>query len=113
MNAAFTRQGTTPVLTINLADRDLTGATVYVTLDQSDVQITKSNYNDNPGIEMTASAAGTTLLVYYSQADTLRLRPGSAKVQIRWIFDDDTADASDIGRLEIKPSLFKGVIAHG
>lgn len=118
IKAAFIRQGTTPVLTINVAGQDLSDTTVYVTIEQSDVQITKSNYNHYDAavqIETTESEGivSTTLLVYMAQSDTLRLRPGHAKVQIRWITEDGTADTSDIGRLEIRSSLFKGVIVHG
>lgn len=48
--SARIRQGTTSALEIRLFDEAVQDATVYVTIDQGDVQITKSNYHDNPEV---------------------------------------------------------------
>ena len=50
--SARIRQGTTAALEIRLFDEAVQDKTVYVTIDQDDVQITKSSYNDNPEIVM-------------------------------------------------------------
>lgn len=114
IDVTFIRQGASPVLEITAIGTDITNATVYVTLDQGDVQITKSNYKQNdPSVTMRADGNDTDITVILSQEETLWLRPGSARVQLRWIFDDGTADASDMGRIEIGEALLKGVIRHG
>ena len=117
--SARIRQGTTPALEIRLFDEAVQDMTVYVTIDQSDVQITKSSYHDNPDIMMEPvfddmmQQIATDITVIYSQAETLRLRPGHGKVQVRWIDETETADGSAIGRIEIAKSLLKGVITYG
>ena len=113
-------RGTTPVLDLTLDAQEVQDATVYITIDQGDVQLTKSNYHDNPEIEInpiydeeTWEQIATEILVYYSQEETLRLRAGHGKIQVKWVFDDGTADESVLGRIEVFDSLLNGVISHG
>ena len=115
---AMIRQGATPALDIVLHDVAVQDATVYVTIDQGDKQLTKSNYSNDPSVICTAITSngeqtGTNIQVLFNQAETLRLRPGFGHVQVRWIFEDGSADSSDIGRIEIAKSFLKAVIAHG
>lgn len=113
-------RGTTPVLDFTLEAQEVQDATIYITIDQGDIKLTKSNYNDNPEVELspiydeaTGEQVATEILVYYSQAETLSLRPGHGKVQAEWIFDDGTSDQSKLGRIEISDSKLDRVKRYG
>lgn len=112
------RQGTTPLLTAFVDGEAIQDATVYVTLGQNDKQLTKCNSDDDGSIVMTPIMEGLTQIgtqvdIQYSQAETLYLRPGFAKVQIGWAFEDGTADLTNIGRLRVPKALYKGVKRYG
>ena len=119
IKSARMRQGTTGVLEVTLEGQAVQNATVYVTIDQNDIQLTKSNYRDNPAVTMEPvfdeyeQQIATDITVIYSQAETLALRPGHGRIQVRWIFEDGTADGSEQGRIAIPEALFKGIIVYG
>lgn len=113
VKAEFIRQGTTPEIQVSVSGEDLTGATVYVTLEQAERQITKSNYNGVEDVTAEVIEGGTLLRVKLSQAETLWLRPGPGRVQVRWVYEDGEAHISDCGYIKITPALLKGVISHG
>ena len=110
--------GTTPILTAVVDGEAIQDATVYVTIDMGDLQITKSNVNGDADMLLTPvmdgdEQVGTQIDVQYSQAETLSLRPGFAEVQVGWVFDDNAADKTNIGRIRITRSLYKGVMRYG
>lgn len=110
--------GTTPVLNALVKDVDITEATVYVTIESGDSIVTKSNYEEDGVVSLDEAYdeevwIGTDVTVAYSQADTLALSPGYARVQIGWVFDDDTADKTDMGRLFIPDTIIRGVMRYG
>ena len=112
------RQGTTPLLTAIVDGEAIQDATVYITLDQNDKQLTKNNSDNDGAIVMTPIMSGSTQIgtqvdIQYSQAETLYLRPGFAKVQIGWAFEDGEADMTNIGRVRIPKALYKGVKRYG
>lgn len=119
LSAIEIKPGTTPILTAIVDGEDLSGATVYVTIDMGDIKLIKSNYQGReevalePIYDVNEDVIGTTILAQYSQAETLRLRPGPASIEVGWIFEDGTAGKSDIGRLHIAKTLFKGVMEYG
>lgn len=110
------REGTTPILTAVVDGEAIQDATVYVTIDMGDRHLTKRSGEGDMvltpvmGID---TQVGTQIDVQYSQAETLMLRPGIAKVQVGWVFDDNTADRTNIGRVRITKALYKGVIRYG
>lgn len=122
-SARFT-QGTTPALELTVEGEAIQDSTVYITIDQGDFKLTKSSYKNNPDIVMVpvfppsaaweeAEQIATDVTVFYSQAETLALRPGHAKIQVEWVFEDGSADATELGRIEIEESLYKGVKVYG
>lgn len=118
LKLATLREGTTPILTAVVDGETIQNATVYVTIDMGDRQLTKSNHNDDGDMLLTpvmsgSTQVGTQIDLQYSQADTLSLRPGIAKVQVGWVFEDNTADKTNIGRIRITKSLYKGVMRYG
>lgn len=118
LSAIEIKPGTTPLLTAVVEGEDISSATVYVTIDMGDIKLTKSNYHTEEGVTLEPvyvddDFVGTMISVQYSQAETLSLRPGSASVEAGWIFEDGVAGKSDIGRLHIAKTLFKGVMEYG
>lgn len=119
LRAARLRPGTTPLLTAVVDGEAIQDATVYVTIDMNGRQFTKSNYYDDGNVTLTAmydddsNQTGTQVDVQYSQEETLCLRPGYAKIEIGWVFSDGSADKTDIGRITIPDSLYKGVMIYG
>lgn len=113
IDVTFIRQGTTPILEITALDELVADATVYVTIGQGDVKITKTNRNNDPSVSVETVGEDTKISVILSQADTLRLRPGAGRVQVRWIFEDGTAGASEMGYVEVGETMYKDVISYG
>lgn len=113
IDVTFIRQGTTPVLEITALDERVADATVYVTIGQGDVKLTKTNRGNDPSVIVENLEADTKITVFLSQADTLILRPGAGKVQVRWVFEDGTAGASEMGYVEVGETMHKGVISYG
>lgn len=119
IKSARMRQGTTGVLEMTLEERAVQDATVYVTIDQGDIQITKTNYMNKTALTMEpvydeyGRQTGTDITIIYSQAETLALMPGHGRVQVGWIFEDGTADRSEMGRVTIPPALYKEVMVYG
>lgn len=111
------RQGTTPIVTLNVAE-DFDNCNVYVTIDQNGFQITKAS-RESPDIEITKHYAddGTfdysKVAMYLTQAETLGLDIGKARVQIRWVDFIGNAFATDIKSFDISESLLTEVIEYG
>lgn len=111
------RQGTTPIETLTVA-QEFDNCNVYVTIDQDGTQITKAsrtsddieitkNYDDEGNFESSSIA------LYLTQAETLRLEVGTARVQVRWIDFTGNAYGTDIGTVNIEESLLQEVIEYG
>lgn len=118
LRTASIKPGTTPLLTAVVDGEAIQNATLYVTIDMGDKQLVKSNLYGNDTVYAEAvydglTQTGTLVTVQLSQADTLFLRPGNAEIEIGWVFEDGTADKSDIGRIAISKSLYKGVMQYG
>ena len=113
IKAESIRQGTNPAIEVNVSGQALSGATIYVTLEKDDRQVTKTNYSGCEDVTAEAVQGGTKLTVKLTQNDTLWLMPGPGRLQVRWIFDDGEAGISDCGYIRITEALLKGVISHG
>ena len=111
------RQGTTPIETIEVA-QDFTNCNVYVTIDQNGTQITKSS-RQSPDIEITrhyddeGNFDYSSVARYLTQAETLGLEIGKARVQIGWIDLGGQAYKTEIGTIKIEESLLQEVMEYG
>lgn len=102
------RRGTTPINTFTL-DIDLSEATVFITYEQRGrVAFEKT------GSDLTFDGSGTTytITVTLTQEDTLSLEPGKVFVQIRAVYADGSAIASNIVTTTAEAILKDGVIVH-
>ena len=114
------KQGTTPIITAIVDEQAIQDATVYFAIRARNRLIVKSNYHNTGDItlepvydETTAAQIGTSITVQLSQLETLCLQPGAARIEAGWVFDDGSADKSDIGMLNITNTLLKGVMLYG
>ena len=107
------RRGTTPTLTITAEQIDLTGKTIYVTIDQAGHgQLTKLFPNSDGSVWVETSENDSLIHMILSQHDTMAFKPGKAQVQIRWIEEDGTAHASNIVTITLTKTLLEGVIKY-
>lgn len=96
------KRGSTPINTFTV-NMDLTGATVFITYKQG----------GNTIVEKTGSAVtitSTTLVTQLTQEETLAFSQGEVEMQIRYVFPDGTADASDVIKTKADRILKDGVI---
>ena len=100
------RRGSTPtnVFTVPM---DLHNATVYIDYEQNG-QIVLEKTND----DMTFDSDPYTITIELSQEDTLKFKPGTVCVQIRYVFANGDADASNIIKTTFERIIKDGVITH-
>ena len=96
------KRGSTPVHVFTV-DIDLTGASVFISYRQG-----KNIIVEKSGSEITITS--TTLETKLSQEETLAFGTGEVEMQIRYVFPDGTADASDIMKTSAERILKEGVI---
>ena len=96
------RRGTTPTNTFS-SNVDLRGATVFVSYEQTNRIIIEKT-----GSDLTVTAEAVTLEL--TQEDTLAFRPGEVLIQIRAVFPDGTAIASNIIHTTAERIIKNGVI---
>lgn len=111
-------QGTTPII-IGTVDQEFDYANVYATVEQNGVLITKSSRGSDD-IEITknydedGNFVSSTVAMYLTQQETLKLEAGTARAQLRWIDITGNAQASDIDtNIQIGESLYQEVITYG
>lgn len=98
------RRGTTPALVLTV-DYDLTGWTVYVTIENRGQELTLTNDR----VTISYANQKSTLEMALTQEETLKFGTGTAQVQVRAIHDG-TAIATDIQTVDVGRILKEGVI---
>lgn len=100
------KRGTTPIHTFKTSI-DLSGATVFVSYAQSGRVVVEKTGTD---LDVTSESVTVRL----SQKDTLKFNASCHLVhmQIRCVFSDGTADASDIMTADIADVLKDGEISY-
>lgn len=101
-------RGTTPTIVINVIGEDFSGDTLYVTLEQEKIELTKTGED----VVVTPTEDGSTVEIFLSQEDTLAFAKGNARIQIRWINASGVAQASPIKTIAVDPILLEGVITY-
>lgn len=102
-------RGTTPTIIINVIGETFENSTIYVTIEQTPLQITKTGED----VIVEATEEGCRLMISLTQEETLQFVKGYAKLQIRWINSSGIAQASPIKTIDVDPILLKGVITYG
>lgn len=96
------KRGSTPTNTFTV-DIDLTGATVFITYRQKKRIVLEKSGSD---VEIEP----TKLTVQLTQEETLAFEPGDVEMQIRYVFPNGQADASEIMRTRAEAIIKDGVI---
>lgn len=96
------RRGSTPVNTFDV-DIDLRDATVFVSYEQGGAVVVEKT-----GTDLTIESDKITLTL--TQEDTLAFKPGGVDIQIRYVFPNGAADASNIIRTTFERIIKDGVI---
>lgn len=98
------RRGSTPtnVFTVPI---DLTNATVYIDYEQGNSIVIEKTNGD-----MTIESDKITLEL--SQEDTLKFKPGLVYIQLRYVFPNGDADASNIIKTTAERIIKDGVIEY-
>ena len=96
------RRGSTPTNTFTV-DIDLTGATLFVSYEQKGCVVLEKT-----GSDLTVTATSITLEL--SQEDTLKFTTGEVLIQIRYVFPNGQADASNIIKTTFERIIKDGVI---
>lgn len=112
------KRGSTPLVTLSVEGEEFRNSTVIVTIDQDGTQVTKSSTGSDLNLtrvydEDTGDFLRTDITVYLSQADTLKLEVGQARIQIRWIDILGYAYVSDISTITIDEVLLDREIEYG
>lgn len=112
------KRGSTPLVTLSVEGEEFKNSTVIVTIDQDGTQITKSSTGSDLRLvkvydEDTGDFLRTDITVYLSQADTLKLEVGQARIQIRWVDILGYAYVSDISTITIDEVLLDREISYG
>lgn len=102
------RRGTTPEYLITIPGKNLTGMTVEVDITQGCAMITKAGDE----LSMSGTSSGTTIAFRLTQEETLAMKPGKARVQVRFINSQGIAEATSIGQINVDPILRDGRIEY-
>ena len=108
-------RGTTPTLPIRIPGTDLTQARLFLTIqDGKDErkQITLRSGEDFT-VEWNDTANATDGQVKLTQEQTMMLTEGDCKCQIRFVFADGSAGATQIRSVGIADVLLKELISYG
>jgi hypothetical protein len=96
------RRGSTPTNTFDV-DIDLTNATVFVSYEQGGRVVLEKT-----GEDLTVTAE--SIVLHLTQEETLAFVPGKVNIQIRYVFPNGAADASNIINTTFERIIKDGVI---
>lgn len=101
---------TTPTITLVVEGADLTGQEVYVTLEQSGVELTKN------GEDLTLSTEGEDTIIVFTltQVESAYFDyERKAQVQVNFINAAGVRDATNIAQISVFKNLLDKVVNYG
>ena len=104
------RRGTTPINTF-ITDLDLSETTVFISYEQGGRKVLEKTGDDlsfSPGTETGTYKIETTL----TQEDTLKFKSEAVYIQIRAVYADGSAVASNIIHTSVERIIKDGVIVY-
>ena len=102
-------QGTTPSITFEIKNYDLSDATVYVSFKQGNDVLTKSGDD----VIVTYEDEISTVICSLTQEETLAMKRGAVTTQIRFIYENGQAFATTEKTLEVSRVIYPEVISYG
>lgn len=103
-------QGTTPSIVYNVKNFDMTGAKLFVSFKQG----TKDVITKTEGVTVVYDDIEnvSTVVCPLTQEETLALKQGGVQTQIRFVFANGQAYATNIVSLDVRNVLLQGVISY-
>lgn len=100
---------TTPTITLRIKGKDITGADVYVSIEQGATKLTKKN-----DFNVTSDGTNTTIeLVLTQQESALFNYSHGVEIQVNWIDDEEVRGATTIKRVAVMRNLLDKEINYG
>lgn len=96
------RRGSTPTNTFDV-DLDLRNATVFISYEQDGAIVVEKTGED-------LMIGESQIALSLTQEETLKFHPGKVFIQIRYVFPNGAADASDIIQTTFERIIKDGVI---
>lgn len=100
--------GTTPMLLLEV-DADLTGKTIQVAFRSVTGEVFMKAA---PDVAVYPDNDGSIITVTFTQAETFQIPEGVCQVEVRWVDEDEIADISFIGSVDVIGSITKNVISY-
>lgn len=104
-------QGTTPAVVYEIKDYDLSSATVFVSFKRGNDVLTKTA--PDVTVSYDSGEQVSTIVCSLSQEETLAIKSGGMLTQIRFIYADGSAYATNKKDLEMKDVIYKEIIQYG
>lgn len=106
-------RGTTPTLPIRIHGIDLTQAKIFLSIRGEEEEstftlTTPEDFTVTYDREEDMTSGEVTL----TQEETLKIKPGSCKAQLRFVFPDGKAGATPDAVIGMKDVILKGVITY-
>lgn len=96
------RRGSTPTNTFDV-DLDLRNATVFISYEQDGAVVLEKTGED-------LAVGESQIALTMTQEETLKFHPGKVFIQIRYVFPNGSADASEIIQTTFERIIKDGVI---
>lgn len=110
------RRYTTPVIRMRIRGIDLTEATIHVTFAQDAEKLTISSVDNDFSLSVAHDENGvpiTKIAVPLEQTQTALFNARrKTQCQVRWIFEDGTADGTEIKDIDMLGMLEDEVISY-
>ena len=103
-------QGTTPAVTYTIQGYDLSDMTVYATFLNGKDLLTKTG--DDVLVTYDSDTQTSTIVVALTQQETLAMKKGSVKTQLRFIDENGNAYATSKAVIQVKDVLLQTVIEY-
>lgn len=102
-------QGTTPAIVFEIKEYDLTEATVYVSFKRGNEVLTKSDV----AVSYDSNSHISTVVCELTQEETLAMKRGAVLAQIRFIYENGQAFATNKKTIEVQDVIYPKVIQFG
>lgn len=104
-------QGTTPSIVFEIKGYDLSIAKVFVSFKRGQDILTKTDPDVQTSYDTEEEIS--TVVCSLTQEETLAMRQGDATVQIRFIYEDGQAYATNKAEVAVNDVIYKEVISYG
>lgn len=107
-------RGTTPTITLTVDEYDLTDKSVEIYIrEKGDTGEPMTFTEEDQQVDIQKTQKGTQILLNLTQENTLAMKAGkSYQVQVRWIGEDDKAEATDKETFVLGDIMKDGVIEY-